>query len=75
MAVARLLLEHRTAAWQEAAMTRRSPAAGGFFLILAIFIGFGWGVATGHPVEGVLIGTLVGVAFAVLVWLADRRKG
>ncbi len=43
----------------------------------AILIGFGWGVAGGNPMKGALVGTAVGIAIAVLIWLSDglRRRG
>lgn len=56
-------------------MTRRNHAAGGFFLILAILGGFAWGAMSGLPVEGAIVGTLVGIVLAVGVWLLDRRRG
>ncbi len=56
-------------------MARRNKAAGGFFLILAIFGGFIWGVMSGLPVQGAVLGTVVGIILAVAVWLLDRRKG
>jgi len=55
-------------------MTQRNPIAGGFLLIAAILIGFVWGVAIGQPVNGVLVGTAVGIFAALAVWLIDRRK-
>ena len=60
-------------AWR--AMTSQPTAAGGFFLIVAILGGFFWGVSRGDPLGGALIGTLVGIAVAVVVWLIDRRRG
>lgn len=56
-----------------AAMAPRNPLSGGFFLMLAIMIGFGWGLTSGHAMEGVLIGTGVGIAISVAIWLTDRR--
>ena len=55
-------------------MARRSPAAGGFFLIVAILAGFAWGVASGQAMKGVLIGTFAGIILALAVWLIDRRR-
>ena len=55
-------------------MTKQTPKSGGFFLMVAILIGSGWGVAGGDPMKGVLAGTAVGIATAVLIWLADRRR-
>ena len=51
-------------------MPNRSPLAGGFFLILAIFAGFAIGVSRGQAMAGVLIGT----AIALGVWALDRRR-
>ena len=56
-------------------MARRNHAAGGFFLILAIFGGFAWGAMSGLPVHGAIIGTVIGIVLAVGVWLLDRRRG
>ena len=56
-------------------MARRNHAAGGFFLILAIFGGFIWGLMSGLPVHGAIIGTIVGIVLATIVWLVDRRRG
>ena len=55
-------------------MARPTPAAGGFFLILAILAGFGFGVRAGNPVGGTLIGVIAGTAVAVLVWLIDSIR-
>jgi len=57
-----------------AAMQGRSTKAGGCFLTLCIIAGFIVGIARQNPMQGVLIGTGVGVLAAVLLWLADRRK-
>ena len=54
---------------------RRNHAAGGFFLVLAILGGFAWGAMSGLPIHGAIIGTLIGIVLAVVVWLLDRRKG
>ncbi len=53
------------------------PRSGGFFLMAAILIGFGWGIAGRDPMKGVLLGTAIGVTIALLIWLADgfsRRR-
>ena len=55
-------------------MIDRPSAAGGFFLILAIFAGFAIGVSRGQAMAGVLIGTAVGAAIALGVWALDRRR-
>ena len=57
------------------AMARRNHAAGGFFLILAIFGGFIWGLMSGMPFEGAVLGTIIGIVLAVITWLVDRRRG
>jgi hypothetical protein len=54
-------------------MTRRNSKAGGCFLTLAILAGLAAGIAMGNPMQGILIGTGIGVMAAVLLWLADRR--
>ena len=55
-------------------MTSKSTRAGGFFLTLCILAGFGWGIAIGNPMKGVLLGTAAGTAIAVLLWLIDLRR-
>jgi hypothetical protein len=55
-------------------MAKRSPASGGFFLILGILGGVVYGAYTGGLVVWTLIGTLVGIVAAVLVWLVDRNR-
>ncbi|QNP47057.1 hypothetical protein H9L14_08580 [Sphingomonas sediminicola] len=48
--------------------------AGGFLLMAAILIGAVWGVATGNPMKGILIGTGIGIGVAALIWLLDSRS-
>jgi hypothetical protein len=55
-------------------MTSRRPLAGGCFLTLFILVGFLAGLAIRNPMKGVLIGTAVGAALAILLWLVDRRR-
>ena len=55
-------------------MARRNAQAGGIFLTLGILVGFGWGAFAGEPMKGILAGTLVGAAAALLLWLLDRRR-
>jgi hypothetical protein len=57
-----------------ARMARRTPMAGGFFLMAAIIGGAVWGIAISNPMKGLLIGTGLGIAAAVLVWLVDRGR-
>jgi len=49
--------------------------AGGFFLILPIVIGFGWGLMAHYAMQGALIGLAIGLALAVILWLVERRRG
>ena len=55
-------------------MAPGNARSGGIFLTIGILAGFGWGVATGAPMKGVLIGTGMGIAAALLLWLLDRRN-
>jgi hypothetical protein len=55
-------------------MARRTPQAGGFFIVIGIFAGLAWGIFARDPMKGVVVGTAAGIAAAVLVWLADRRR-
>jgi hypothetical protein len=55
-------------------MQGRSTKAGGCFLTLCILAGLVGGVVNGNPMQGVLIGTGIGVLVAVLLWLVDRRR-
>ena len=55
-------------------MTRPSPAAGGFFLVVAILAGFVFGITQGDPLGWSLIGTAVGALAAVALWWSDRRR-
>jgi len=56
-------------------MAKHNPMAGGFFLTTAILGGAVWGISIGNPMQGLLIGTAVGVVLAVLIWRFDRRRG
>ena len=57
-----------------ALMTTPTPTAGGFFLILPIVLGCGWGRISGRALHGAIIGLAVGLALAVVVWLVDRVR-
>lgn len=56
-------------------MQQQNGRSGGFFLMAAILIGFGWGVAGGNPMKGVLIGTGAGIIIALAIWIFDRSRG
>ena len=55
-------------------MNDRPTTAGGFFLIIAILVGFALGVYGGQALLGTIAGTLVGTLIAVAVWLKDRKR-
>jgi hypothetical protein len=55
-------------------MARRNALSGGVFLTVGILAGFAWGAATGEPMRGILVGTAIGAAAAILLWLLDRRR-
>jgi hypothetical protein len=62
------------ATWQVRDMADKRPtAAGGFLIALGILGGAGVGFAIGQATPGLLIGTAIGVAAALLVWIRDRR--
>jgi hypothetical protein len=60
--------------WHAQAMPTRSTRAGGCFLTIFILAGFLFGLAIRNPMQGVLIGTGIGAALALLIWLVDRRR-
>lgn len=55
-------------------MARRNARSGGIFVTIGILAGGGWGIAVGEPMKGILAGTALGVAAALLLWLLDRRR-
>jgi hypothetical protein len=69
-----LALACTAAVWHGRGMARRNARAGGIYLMILILGGFAWGVATGQAMLGVLAGTALGVAAALLFWLLDRRR-
>jgi len=56
-----------------AAMRGSVTKAGGCFLTVCILGGFVAGLAIANPMKGVLIGTALGAAIAIALWLVDRR--
>lgn len=56
-------------------MATRSPEprAAGAFIALAVVGGAILGALLGQPSAGVVAGAGVGIAVALLLWLADRR--
>ena len=60
--------------WHAEPMQRPNTKAGGCFLTLSILAGFGAGLALGDPLKGVVVGTGIGAALALLLWLVDRRR-
>jgi hypothetical protein len=55
-------------------MAVQTTRAGGCFLTLFILAGFVAGLAIRNPLKGVLVGTGVGAALALVLWLVDRRR-
>lgn len=55
-------------------MEKRFTRAGGCLLSFAILIGFVFGAIWHEPMRGVLIGTIAGIAIAVLMWIVDRNR-
>ena len=61
--------------WQESHMAKETQSSGGgIFIVIAIAIGTAIGTAEGQPAAGVLGGALVGIAFALVQWLRERKR-
>ena len=61
-------------AWGGMALPPPSPNAGGFLIAAAVVIGAIAGLLLGQPTIGILAGTALGVAGALIVWLRDRAR-
>jgi membrane associated rhomboid family serine protease len=55
-------------------MSKPTPVAGGFFLVVPIVAGFVWGLGTGRAMQGAILGLGVGLVLALIVWLIDRAR-
>jgi hypothetical protein len=55
-------------------MEPQNTRAGGCFLTIAILLGFLGGLTIRDPLKGTLIGTGIGIAIALTIWLVDRRR-
>jgi uncharacterized membrane protein len=53
---------------------QKQSFGGGIFIVIAIAIGTAIGAVEGEPTMGVMGGTLVGAAIAVVQWLRDRKR-
>lgn len=54
---------------------RRASRAGGFIIAITVLVGALLGARAGQPSLGVVVGTGLGVAIALGLFLYDRRKG
>jgi len=52
---------------------KRAPQAGGAIIAGCIIAGVVGGVIVGQSSIGFLVGAALGVSFAILMWLRDRR--
>jgi len=53
---------------------QNTSRAGGCFLTLFLLVGFLYGLTIRNPLKGTLIGLGVGIVFAIVTWLIDRRR-
>ena len=53
---------------------RRASRAGGFIIAFTIMVGALFGARAGQPSLGVVVGTGLGVAIALGLFLYDRRR-
>ena len=66
-------MEDRRAVCHCPNMQKSFTRAGGCFFPIAMIGGFALGAVYGQPMKGILIGTAVGAALAIALWLFDRR--
>ncbi|OYY72431.1 hypothetical protein [Sphingomonas sp. 28-63-12] len=62
--------------WQGSLMSDsppRNPAAGGFPIAIGAMIGAFGGAFFGESTRGLILGTTIGIALAIIIWLRDRR--
>ena len=59
---------------RELKMKKRSPQAAGILIALGAILGFVWGLLHRQANWWTLVGTLVGAALALLLWLSERRR-
>lgn len=69
-----IMLADRERLCHERNMVKPDARAGGCFLSAFILGGLAIGVATGSAIRGVIIGTVAGIAVALLVWFGDRGR-
>lgn len=54
--------------------SRKPMVAGGVFIALGMLAGAGFGIYIGQPSAGMIIGLVMGISLAVLIWLFDRAR-
>ena len=67
-------LDHRLRAKGVGMDSKRTPVAGGFFVMVGMFAGFWFGAQAGWATFGTMIGVAAGLAVAAAIWLIDRRR-
>ena len=74
-------LAYRRGTWHSGFMVNQPPSrpgsksqAGGFLIAAGAMLGASIGFLLGQATPGFLIGAGSGIAFAVAIWLVDRRR-